>query len=144
MRKDSVSKPEFGPFFYKVCAEKSREIALAMRCFNPVFTSITYTKKGKCSNPIHPCMVHVFVRDALESALSWEGLPVLRTTLRNAGQDIRFFRVLKDQDVVATTARIESVRRLPGRVIVRILTQTTLHPNGEQVAEGMWEYESKQ
>ena len=139
-----VTKKRFGPFYYKICVEKSREIALALRCFMPEFTQITYRKNGTTSNPIHPGMIFACVHDAVESALSCEELPVLRTTLRNVGHHIKFFRTFRDGDVVATVSRIISVEEFSGMVKVRVKTRTVRIKDNKLVCEGEWLYESKQ
>lgn len=134
--KKMTSSPSFS---YRVCYEKSKEFSLSIRDFNEKFI-----KPSSKNAIVHPLLIHSYVREALEYALSRTEVPLLRTTLKNTAQFLKFFRVLRHNEEVETTAEIQSLKRKKDRIIVTIKTQTRMKGTGDIVSEGVWEFESKQ
>lgn len=128
------------PYFtYRLCSEKSREFALSIRDFNENF--ITSHQKRSV---IHPMLIHVYVKEAINHILFHPNLPVFRSTLKNTGHRLLFFKELLHNDEVETCATLEKIQKKKGKTVLIIKTRTRLIKSGDKVSEGIWEYESKQ
>lgn len=131
---------EFTPVRYVIGREKIKEYAKTIGDLNPLYFDEEKAKKSKYGSIIAPPMfVVVFARDAMFKLFEDKEININMERLVHGEQEFVFHKVVKENDVISTHAKIKDIFEKSKNDFV-ILETRSYNQQGELVVEGTWTF----